>query len=142
MGIYLFKRRFEGVLKAVDTSHLNSDILDKIDRGFPYLNYLAWLQDLAGPVMEVLKNFLNIQVKRPVDLMQLWLLLVAQQVLQLMEKEVYFSCSELSTLIISELNASLVLICVFKIVTSIRSLLGIVKLQVWDAVEEGVDAEK
>jgi len=61
----------------MDTSHLRPDVLDKFNCGLPDLLNLARLEDLISALVKVLKHLLDIGVQRPVDLVQLSLLLLA-----------------------------------------------------------------
>lgn len=104
MNIAVFQ--WHRVLRHVmDTSHLRPDILDKFSCSLPDLLNLAGLEDLISALVEVLKHLLDIRVQRPMDLMQLSLLLLAQQALQLMEKEVDLACDKLCSFIICKLDS-------------------------------------
>ena len=58
--------------------------------------------------MKVVEHFLDIVLERLMDSLHLNLLFRAQQVPQLMEVEVNFSCGKLCAFIVGELDASLI----------------------------------
>ena len=88
----------------VDASHLRSDILEKFNGCLVYFLDLAWLEDLVGPLVEVLHHLLDVRVQSPMNLVQFGLLRGAQLAFQLVKVVVDFVGKKLSSLIVGQLG--------------------------------------
>ena len=93
--------------------------------------------------MEIVEHLLNVCVERPMDRVQLRLLLLTERLLELMEEEVNLARDKLCTLVIRNLDARLILKSLIGIgVSVIHHELVTIELLVRDAVIKGVESKE
>ena len=121
----------------MDSCLLSPHAQNEIESSLAHLEYLVRIQDLNSPLMEILEDLFNVCVERSMGLFQLLLLLLTEYVLDLVEVIVDVASDKLFTLVIINLDTSLVLRGI-KIGFRTHKLVT-VELTVRDAEEEGVE---
>ena len=120
----------------MDFCLLSPHAQNKLESSLAHLEYLVRPQDLNCPLMEILEDLFNVCVERSMSLFQLLLLLLTEHVLDLVEVIIDVARDKLFTLIIINLDTSLVLRGI-KIGFRTHKF-ATVELIVRDAEEEGV----
>ena len=93
----------------MDSCLLSPHAQNEIESSLAHLEYLVRIQDLNSPLMEILEDLFNVCVERSMGLFQLLLLLLTEHVLDLVEVIVDVASDKLFTLVIINLDTSLVL---------------------------------